>query len=104
VAAWEADLGPQAAAACGRAWWRRRRARRQVEALRRMALDPSFRPEPGTVRHAAVLLRAAKEARRALVEAWRATLEADAARLRQLLGPPPSGALLTRLRLDEGAP
>ena len=100
VAEWAAGLGPLAAAACGRAWWRRRRARRQTEALYHMALDPFYRPEPGTVRHGTVLLRAAKEARGRLADAWRTILESDAARFRALLGPAPSGALLTRLRLD----
>ncbi len=104
VAEWAAGLGPLAAEACGRAWWRRRRARRQVEALHRMSLDPFFRPEPGTVRHGTVLLRAAKEARRLLAEAWGAVLEGDAARFRTLLGPLPSGAVLARLRLDREEP
>jgi|GEM_PF-2025014 len=101
VAAWFAGLGPLAAEACGRAWWRRRRARRQVEALYNMTLDPFFRPEPGTVRHGTVLLRAAREARGRLVEVMRGLLEDDAARFRALLGPIPTGALLARLRLDE---
>ena len=101
VAAWASSLGPLAASACGRAWWRRRRARRQVEALHRMALDPFYRPEPGTVRHPTVLLRAAREARGSLADAWRAVLDADAGRFRSLVGPVPSGALLARLRLDE---
>ena len=100
VAEWAAGLGPLAAEACGRAWWRRRRARRQVEALQRMALDPFYRPEPGTVRHGSVLLRAAKEARSRLGGVWRTVLEGDADRFRRLLGNVPSGALLTRLRLD----
>jgi energy-coupling factor transporter ATP-binding protein EcfA2 len=100
VAAWFEGLGPLAAEACGRAWWRRRRARRQVEALYRMALDPFFRPEPGTVRHGTVLLRAAREARGRLAEAWREILDDDSARFRELLGPIPTGALLARLRLD----
>jgi hypothetical protein len=104
VTAWAAGLGPLAAEACGRAWWRRRRARRQVEALHHMTLDPFYRPEPGTVRHAMVLLRAAKEARSRLADTWRAVLESDAARFRTLLGPVPSGTLLTRLRLDGEAP
>ncbi len=104
VAEWGASLGPLAAEACGRAWWRRRRARRQVAALHHIALDPFFRPEPGTVRHGTVLLRAAKEARRRLAEAWVAVLEADAARFRSLLGPLPSGAMLARLRLDGEEP
>lgn len=100
VAAWFEGLGPLAAEACGRAWWRRRRARRQVEALYRMAIDPLFRPEPGTVRHGTVLLRAAREARGRLAEAWREILDDDSARFRALLGPIPTGALLARLRLD----
>ena len=100
VTAWAAGLGPLAAEACGRAWWRRRRARRQAETLCRMTLDPFYRPDPGTVRHATVLLRAAKEARSRLADAWRAVLESDAARFHTLLGPVPSGSLLTRLRLD----
>ncbi len=104
VTEWSAGLGPLAAEACGRAWWRRRRARRQVEALHRMALDPFFRPEPGTVRHGTVLLRAAKEARHRLAEAWGAVLEDDAARFRSLVGPVPSGAVLARLRLDGEEP
>jgi energy-coupling factor transporter ATP-binding protein EcfA2 len=104
VASWFAGLGPLAAEACGRAWWRRRRARRQVEALYHMALDPFFRPEPGTVRHGTVLVRAAKEARGRLAEVMREVLEDDAARFRALLGPVPTGALLARLRLDGEAP
>ena len=66
-----------------------------------MTLDPIYRPEPGTARPAPVLLRAAKEARARLADAWRAVLDEDAARFRDLVGPVPSGALLTRLRLDE---
>ena len=100
VGEWAAGLGPLAAQACGRAWWRRRRARRQVDALYRMALDPSFSLDPATVRHPAVLRRAAKDARSRLVEAWGAVLDGDAARFRALVGSLPSGALLTRLRLD----
>jgi len=101
LARWAAGLGPLAAEACGRAWWRRRRARRQAEALYRMTLDPLYRPEPRTVRHATVLLRAAKEARRRLAETFEAVLELDSARFRELIGTVPSGALLTRLRLEE---
>jgi hypothetical protein len=97
---WIGGLAPLAAEACGRAWWRRRRARREVEVLRRTAIDPSHRAEAGTVRHAAVLARAAKEARRRLAEALCGVLDGDADRFRELPGPVPSGALLGRLRLD----
>ena len=97
---WTAGLAVLAGEACGRAWWRRRRARREVEVLRHTAIDPCHRPGAGTQRHAAVLARAGNEARRRLAEALCGVLESDAARFRELPGPLPSGSLLGRLRLD----
>jgi energy-coupling factor transporter ATP-binding protein EcfA2 len=101
---WANSLPDQAAAACGRTLVRRRRARRETEALRRASLDPAFRPEQGSVRRPGALAGAAEEARRRLGEVLGGVLADDAARFRELLGPAPLGALLTRLRLEWEAP
>lgn len=97
---WAAALPARAAAVCGRARLRRARARRETEALRRLSLDPGHRPGPGRVRRPAALAGAAGEARRDLAGAFRRVLEEDARRFRSLLGSPPPGRLLPRLRLD----
>jgi len=104
VEEWARTLPSRAAAACGRTRARRGRARREAEALRRTSLDPAHRPVPGKVRRPAALVAAAGEARRDLGEALRRVLEEDASRFRALVGSPPPGALLTRLRLDGEAP
>ncbi len=101
---WAKGLSPRAAEACGRTLVRRRRARREAEALRRACLDPTYRPEESTVRRPAALMGAAREMRGELAEALRRVLDEDASRFRELLGSPPSGALLVRLRLDREAP
>ena len=104
VEEWARTLPSRAAAACGRTRVRRGRARREAEALRRISLDPAHRPVPGKVRRPAALVAAAGEARRDLGEALGRVLEEDASRFRALVGLPPPGALLTRLRLDGEAP
>lgn len=104
IGEWAQALAPRAAEACGRTLVRRRRARRETEALRRASLDPARRPEEGTVRRPAALAAAAGEMRRDLAVALRRVLDEDASRFRELLGSPPSGALLARLRLDWEAP
>ena len=104
VGEWARRLPSRAAEACGRRGLRRRRSRREADALRRAALDPGFRPEEGTVRRPAALMGAAAEMRGTLAEGLRKALDEDASRFRALAGSPPSGALLTRLRLDWWAP
>jgi hypothetical protein len=83
---------------------RRRRARREADALRRASLDPAYRPAEGTVRRPAALMNAAVEMRRELAKGLRGVLDEDASRFRALAGSPPSSALLGRLRLDWGEP
>jgi len=100
VGEWAQSLPSRAAAVCGRTRMRRARARREAEALRLASLNPAHRPPPGKVRRPDALVAAAGEARRDLAEALRAALDEDAGRFRALLGPPPPGVLLTRLRLD----
>jgi energy-coupling factor transporter ATP-binding protein EcfA2 len=97
--AWAEGLPGLAAAACGRPWWHRRRVRREVEALRHLAVDPSYRPETGTVRRPAALVRTGRQARERLAAALQGVLDDDADRFRALLGSPPSGALLGRLQV-----
>jgi GTPase SAR1 family protein len=104
IGVWAKGLPSRAAEACGRTRLRRRRARREAEALRRASLDPGYRPGKGTVRRPAALMGVAVEMRRELAEVLRRVLDEDASRFRRLVGSPPSGALLTRLRLDGEAP
>lgn len=104
IGEWASGLPVRAAEACGRTRLRRRRARREADALRRAALDPAYRPAEGAVRRSAALMGAAVEMRRKLAEDLRRVLDEDASRFRSLVGPPPSGALLVRLRLDGEAP
>ena len=104
IGEWARRLPSRAAEACGRPGLRRRRSRREADALRRAVLDPAFRPEGGTVRRPAALMDAAVEMRRELAENLRRVLDEDASRFRALAGSPPSGALLARLRLSWGSP
>jgi len=97
---WARGLPERAAAVCGRPRLRRRRARRETEALALACLDPAHRPRKGRVRRPEALLKAAEEERRRLGEVWGGVLAEDAARFRELAGPAPSGELLARLRLD----
>lgn len=101
---WRDGLPARAGAACGRTRLRRRRARRETEALARSCLDPAYQPPKGSVRRPGALAAAAEECRRQLTAAWREMLAEDAARFRELLGPVPSGALLARLRVEWEAP
>lgn len=100
---WVSSLQERAAAACGRARLRRRRARRETEALARASLDPAHRPPKGSVRRPGPLATAAEQARRELAATWGAVLADDAARFQELLGPAPSGTLLAGLRIEREA-
>ncbi len=101
---WAFGLPERAAAVCGRTRLRRRRARRETEALALACLDPAHRPRKGRVRRPDALRAAAGEERRRLGEAWGGVLADDAARFQELVGPAPSGALLARLCLEWEAP
>lgn len=97
---WSSGLARRAGAACGRTLLRRRRARRETEALRRAALEPAFRPDPRGIRRPQALAGAAVEARRELAESLQQVMQADAGRFLELVGRPPAGSLLARLRLE----